>query len=126
MDFATMTNEVYVHVGSPVIAVDTVWNVYRTKIPLRATMEKQLRRCLNLRCRCTIYVLLVRAVVRGMRPWNKYLDTDICGSNALSGVLDIRQVSVTRLSNVSRLGSNGTGHIVIYSYLQPHVNRVNR
>ena len=52
--------------------------------------------------------------------------SDICGSNALSGVLDIRQVSVTRLSNVSRLGSNGTGHIVIYSYLQPHVNRVNR
>ena len=29
MDFATTINEVYVRVGSPVIAVDTVWNVYR-------------------------------------------------------------------------------------------------
>jgi hypothetical protein len=28
MDFATMINKVYVHMGSPVIAVDTVWDVY--------------------------------------------------------------------------------------------------
>ena len=28
MDFATMINKVYVHMGNPVIAVDTVWDVY--------------------------------------------------------------------------------------------------
>ena len=28
LDFATMINEIYIHAGSPVIAVDTVWNVY--------------------------------------------------------------------------------------------------
>ena len=28
MDFATMINKVYVHMGIPVIAVDTVWDVY--------------------------------------------------------------------------------------------------
>jgi hypothetical protein len=28
MDFATMINKIYVQTGSPVIAVDTVWDVY--------------------------------------------------------------------------------------------------
>ena len=28
MDFATMIDKVYIHMGNPVIAVDTVWDVY--------------------------------------------------------------------------------------------------
>jgi hypothetical protein len=35
MDFATMINEIYVNEGSPVIGVDTVWNVY---LALRDTL----------------------------------------------------------------------------------------
>jgi hypothetical protein len=35
IDFATMINEVYVDMGSPVIAVDTVWDVY---LALRDTL----------------------------------------------------------------------------------------